>query len=57
MKARIYKLTELHAKLDAALRREIRRRSPDQFKVMALKRRKLRVKDLLARLVAVPARG
>ncbi len=50
MKARYYKLTELHAKLDAAIRREVNRRAPDQFKVMALKRRKLRVKDLLARL-------
>ena len=50
MTARFYKLTELHAKLDTALRREINRRAPDQMKVMALKRRKLRVKDLLARL-------
>lgn len=57
MKARFYKLMELHQKLDSALRREIARRAPDQFKVMALKRRKLRVKDLLARLTAVPARG
>ncbi len=52
MKARFYKLTELHQKLDAAIRREIRRRSPDQFKVMTLKRRKLRVKDMLSRLTA-----
>lgn len=50
MTARFYKLTELHAKLDTALRREINRRAPDQLKVLALKRRKLRVKDLLARL-------
>lgn len=50
MKARFYKLTELHQKLDERLRREIARRAPDQFAVMALKRRKLRVKDLLARL-------
>lgn len=57
MTARFFKLTELHAKLDAALRREINRRAPDQFKVMALKRRKLRVKDLLARVMPTPARG
>lgn len=50
MTARIYKLTELHAKLDTALRREINRRAPDQLKIMWLKRRKLRVKDMLARL-------
>ena len=57
MKARFYKLTELHQKLDSALRREINRRAPDQFKVMAIKRRKLRAKDLLARLTMAPARG
>jgi hypothetical protein len=50
MTARFFKLTELHAKLDTALRREINRCTPDQFKVMMLKRRKLRVKYLLARL-------
>ena len=57
MKARFYKPTELHQKLDSALRREINRRAPDQFKVMAIKRRTLRVKDLLARLTMAPARG
>ncbi|WP_271079361.1 YdcH family protein [Aurantiacibacter sp. MUD61] len=50
MTARFYKLTELHQKLDAALRMETMRRLPDQLKVMALKRRKLRVKDHLVRL-------
>lgn len=48
MTARFYKLTELHLKLDNALRREIGRRAPDPFKIMALKRRKLRIKDLLS---------
>lgn len=57
MSARFYKLTELHAKLDTALRREINARAPDQMKVMALKRRKLRVKDLLARLTPVALRA
>ncbi|MGB3797950.1 MAG: YdcH family protein [Alteraurantiacibacter sp.] len=50
MKARFYILTELHAKLDTAIRREITMRAPNQFKVMALRRRKMRVKDLLSRL-------
>ncbi|WAT16903.1 YdcH family protein [Aurantiacibacter sp. MUD11] len=57
MTARFYKLTELHQKLDSALRREIKRRAPDQFKVMTLKRRKLRVKDLLNRLTRQPSAG
>lgn len=57
MSARFHKLTELHAKLDTALRREINVRAPDQMKVMALKRRKLRVKDLLARLTPVALRA
>ena len=57
MTARFFKLTELHQKLDTALRLEIARKLPDQFTVMALKRRKLRVKDLLVRLTpaSVPA--
>ncbi|GAA5055286.1 hypothetical protein GCM10023208_19010 [Erythrobacter westpacificensis] len=57
MTARFYKLTELHEKLDEAVRREINRRAPDQFKVMALKRRKLRVRDLLARLTPTGRQG
>ncbi|MDE1467330.1 YdcH family protein [Aurantiacibacter sp. D1-12] len=61
MTARFYKLTELHQKLDTALRAEIARKLPDQLKVMALKRRKLRVKDHLVRLtpsnVLATARG
>ncbi len=57
MKARFYKLTQLHAKLDTALRREINARAPDPFRVMALKRRKLHVKDLLARLAPAALRA
>jgi len=50
MTARFYRLTELHAKLDTALRREFARRVPDPLRLLDLKRRKLRVRDMLARL-------
>lgn len=56
MTARLYKLSELHQKLDDRLRFETRRLVPDQFRVMELKRRKLRVKDLLARVARRPIR-
>ena len=57
MTARVYKLTELHQRIDANLRREINRRAPDQLKVQVLKKRKLRIKDLLSRMVRQPSRA
>ncbi len=57
MSARMYKLTEMHQRVDAALRREINRRSPDSLKVQLLKKRKLRIKDILHRLVPRPKAG
>ncbi len=56
MTARLYRLSELHQKLDDRLRQEARRLVPDQFRLMELKRRKLRVKDLLARAARRPMR-
>jgi len=50
MTARLYRLIELHQRIDETLRREINRRAPDQLKVVTLKMRKLRIKHLLARL-------
>ena len=57
MTARLYRLTEMHQKLDEALRREINRRSPDAMRVMAIKRRKLRLKDIIRSFQPSPARG
>lgn len=54
MKARVYRLIELHQRVDEALRREIARRVPDFFTVLALKKRKLRIKDLISRLSPRP---
>ncbi|KLI64546.1 YdcH family protein [Aurantiacibacter marinus] len=56
MTARLFRLTELHQRLDERLRYEMRRLTPDQFRLMELKRRKLRVKDLLARAARRPMR-
>ncbi len=56
MTARLYRLTELHQRVDETLRREINRRAPDQLKVLFLKRRKLRIRGLLSRLSARPLR-
>jgi|GEM_PF-1797251 len=56
MSARLFKLSELHQKLDEKIRHEMRRLTPDPFRVMELKRRKLRVKDLLARVARRPMR-
>lgn len=47
MSARIYRLSHMHQRIDAALRSEITRRMPDQLTVMSLKKQKLRIKDLL----------
>lgn len=47
MRPRLFPLLEMHQKIDEALRRELRRRWPDPFRVIRLKKLKLRVKDRL----------
>jgi hypothetical protein len=47
----------MHQRIDDALRRELRRRWPDPFTVIRLKKRKLRVKDRLHGLVPQPQNG
>ena len=49
MHPRLYRLIETHQRIDDALRSEQRRRWPDAFEVMRLKRLKLRAKDLIHR--------
>lgn len=56
MSARLYRLTEIHQRIDNALRDEQRRRVPDVIAMMRLKRLKLRAKDLIARLLPTPRR-
>src|SRR3546814_1330555 len=50
----IFRLTELHRRLDDAVRREARRRGGDPFRVLRLKKLKLAVKDRLASLMRRP---
>ncbi len=47
MRPRLFTLLEMHQRIDEALRRELRRRWPDPFRVIQLKKLKLRVKDRL----------
>jgi len=51
----IYRLTVLHRQLDDAVRREMRRRGGDPFRLLRLKTLKLAVKDRLALLMRRPA--
>lgn len=55
MSARMFKLTEMHQRIDARIRMEMRRVRPSQLRISHLKRMKLRVKDALHRLSRTPA--
>lgn len=52
MKVRSYRLMEAHQRVDEALRLEGRRRWPDMFKIIRLKKMKLAIKDRLTGLTA-----
>ncbi|PNU02555.1 YdcH family protein [Novosphingobium guangzhouense] len=52
MTERMFRLLELHQKLDAALRRMKATRTADPLAIARMTTRKLRLKDALARLVA-----
>jgi hypothetical protein len=47
MNSRLYRLTELHQRIDQALQLEQSRRFPNPFQLMRLKARKVRVKQRL----------
>ncbi|MGN6690382.1 MAG: DUF465 domain-containing protein [Sphingopyxis sp.] len=49
-KSRFYRLTELHRRIDDALRRENRRDGVDPFRLLRLKTLKLAVRTRLATL-------
>lgn len=51
MSWRVFRLTEMHRRIDDALRTEQRRSRPDTFALMRLKRMKLKIKDALAALL------
>jgi len=50
MNPRLFRLTEAHARVDEALRRELRRTAADWRRIVELKKLKLRVKDMIHRL-------
>jgi hypothetical protein len=50
MRPRLFRLLELHQRIDEALRRELRRHWPDPFRVSRLRKKKVRVKRRLTRL-------
>lgn len=52
MMARMYRLTEIHQKIDDRLRLEQRKRAPDRVELSRLKRMKIRIKDRITRLLA-----
>lgn len=48
MSAALYRLSVIHRRLDEEIRRELRRRMPDSFRLLRLKKLRLAVKDQLA---------
>ena len=50
MTARVFRLTQIHQRIDERLRLALKRRKPDDFEIARLKKMKLRVKDLILRI-------
>lgn len=50
MNARLYRLMEKHQRIDRLLELERRRKWRDPFRILRLKKLKLRVKDLIRRI-------
>lgn len=57
MNPRLYRLIETHQRIDAELRSEQKRPWPDSFRLLRLKKLKLRAKDLIHRLTRSAARA
>ena len=51
MTARIFRLTQIHQRIDERLRAEMRKRRSDWLEMARLKKMKLRAKDALHRLM------
>ena len=51
MNPRLFRMIETHARVDEALRREQQRKAADWSRVSELKKLKLRIKDLIHRLM------
>jgi uncharacterized protein len=48
LSAILYRLSQIHRRLDEEIRREAKRRAPDAFRLLRLKKLKLAVKDRLS---------
>lgn len=57
MPRRLFRMMLRHQRIDELIRREQRRRAPDVFKLMRLKKLKLRIKDMIHRFVLQPSRA
>ena len=53
----IYRLSVAHRRLEDEIRRELKRRVPDSFRLLRLKKLKLAVKDRLHSLALKPQRA
>jgi uncharacterized protein YdcH (DUF465 family) len=54
MRPRLFRLLEMHQRLDDDLQQEMRRRWPNQLRIVELKKLKLRVKDHLYGFIRQP---
>ena len=54
MTARMFRLTQIHQRIDEHLRLEKRKRLPDPLAITRLTRLKLRARSLLNRITRVP---
>lgn len=57
MHPRLFRLMEKHQRIDRLLQLEQRRRWSDPFRLIRLKKLKLRIKDLIHRFTARRAKG
>lgn len=57
MSWKAFRLNEMHGRIDEALRNELRRKIPNPFEIMRLKKLKLSIKDRLAVLSRKPRRA
>ena len=57
MHLRLYRLLEVHQRIDGQLRLEQQRRWKDWFRIARLKKLKLRAKDLIHRYTLKPGRA
>ncbi len=55
MNATLYRLTVIHRRLDEEIRRELKRRFPDNVRLLRLKKLRLAIKDRLYRIVPRPS--